>query len=407
MKTNTFTTVVSSQVELADRFTMDNDAFARHIKHQMLAARSRRGVWGHELELRALHGASFKYWSARSRQMFMDICKLALETKDRKAFVTTFATHLPALEAEFDAFSKKQAGLFTALGASSDMSSFLSLPVRTAVGSVAFRSFDKRELVEYIVGVGQYDADTRFGYDDAKACADWQTVQVEMGALRALFHEHELGAQAWERVYTGMFTKERRAALMEMNTFTTRKNNNEWDAKVAHLSEANQRNISNGEVHHLLSALLKQFDFLAELNTRRLERELERKMGEYNRLYAGSADSQADWELGKDDFLGEELSKGMARLQEEYDELVGFTQTVIDALLSANEVFKPVHGPLAWMHVKKAGEYVKVETQNEARILRQLAWEARIDEQLTIEWERISAERLAAIDDAMQKSYVA
>ena len=41
MKTITFTSSVSTAVEFADRFQMDNLDFAKHIKHQMLAARSR------------------------------------------------------------------------------------------------------------------------------------------------------------------------------------------------------------------------------------------------------------------------------------------------------------------------------------------------------------------------------
>ena len=59
MKTITFTSTVSTTVEFAHRFEMDNLAFAKHIKHQMLAARSRYGVWDRELELRGLLSASY------------------------------------------------------------------------------------------------------------------------------------------------------------------------------------------------------------------------------------------------------------------------------------------------------------------------------------------------------------
>ena len=406
MKNTAFTSIVSNKVELADRFAMDNAEFAKHIKHLMLTARTKRDVWNQELELRALHGASFKYWSSRSRQMFMNICKEALDATDHMALCKVFAARLPEIEVEYDAFSKKQAGLFTALGASSDLSSFLALPVRTAVGSVSFISFDKKTLVEYLVGAGQFDKDTRFNHDDAKACADWQTANVEMAAIRSLFMEHELGRETWDRVYTGRFTKERRKALMEMGDFTTRINNNEWDAKVAHLSEQLQRNISNGEVHHLLSALLKQFDFLSELRSRTTERALEQKVNELKALHSGSSDSVATWELGKDDFLGEEMGKGMAEMQEEFDDLTNYISQVINMLHAANEVFKPVHGPLAYLHIRKGDEYIKVDSQTQARMLRKMAWDAKIDERNVLEWETLSTERLAAIDEAMKKSYI-
>lgn len=405
MKTITFTSTVSTDVEFADRFQMDNMDFAKHIKHQMLAARSRRGVWGRELELRGLLSASYKYWSAVSRQMLMDICKEAIHTLDHRAFCAVFATKLPDMEEAYDTFAKKQAGIITALGASSAISSFLNLPIRTAAGASVWTGFTKAEFVNYLVGAAPYTRETRFSIDDARECADWQSVQVDILGLRTLICEHEVGQRAWDSVYNSQYTKQRRRALMDMDHVTTRQNNNAWDMAVASLPERQRYNVTNGEVHHLMGALLRQLDFGIELSLRVKERELEGKMAEYRRLHAGSADSAADWELGKDDFLeGQRL--GMAVLQREYDELVEFAEQVEAALHASNEPMKAVHGALSYMWVKKGDEYVKVEDKRQARILRQLAWEEKRDAQAALEWDRISTERLAAIDAAMKASYV-
>lgn len=405
MKTITFTSTVSTTVEFADRFQMDNLDFAKHIKHQMLAARSRRGVWDRELELRGLLSASYKYWSAVSRQMLMDICKEAIHTLDHRAFCAVFATKLPAMEDAYDTFAKKQAGIITALGASSAISSFLNLPIRTAAGASVWTGFTKAEFVNYLVGAAPYTRETRFSIDDARECADWQSVQVDILGLRTLICEHEVGQRAWDSVYNSHYTKQRRRALMDMDHVTTRQNNNAWDMAVASLPERQRYNVTNGEVHHLMGALLRQLDFGIDLSLRVKERELEGKMAEYRRLHAGSADSAADWELGKDDFL-EEQRLGMAVLQREYDELVEFAEQVEAALHASNEPLKAVHGALSYMWVKKGDEYVKVEDKRQARILRQLAWEEKRDAQAALEWDRISTERLAAIDAAMKASYV-
>lgn len=405
MKTITFTSTVSTTVEFADRFQMDNMDFGKHIKHQMLAARSRRGVWDRELELRGLLSASYKYWSAVSRQMLMDICKEAIHTTDHRAFCAVFATKLPAMEEAYDTFAKKQAGIITALGASSAISSFLNLPIRTAAGASVWTGFTKAEFVNYLVGAAPYSRETRFGVEDAKEVADWGHIQVDVAGLRAMFSEHEVGQRAWDSVYNSHYTKQRRRALMDMDHVTTRQNNNAWDMAVASLPERQRYNVTNGEVHHLMGALLRQLDFGIELSLRIKERELEGKMAEYRRLHAGSADSAADWELGKDDFL-EEQRLGMAVLQREYDELVEFAEQVEAALHASNEPLKAVHGALSYMWVKKGDEYVKVEDKRQARILRQLAWEEKRDAQAALEWDRISTERLAAIDAAMKASYV-
>lgn len=405
MKTITFTSTVSTNVEFADRFQMDNLDFAKHIKHQMLAARSRYGVWDRELELRGLLSASYKYWSTVSRQMLMAICQEALHAKDHREFCAIFATKLPAMEEAYDTFAKKQAGIITALGASSAISSFLNLPIRTAPGASVWTGFTKSEFVNYLVGAAPYTRETRFSIDDAREVADWQSVQVDILGLRTLICEHEVGQRAWDSVYNSQYTKQRRRALMDMDHVTTRQNNNAWGMAVAGLPERLQYNPTNGEVHHLMGALLRQLDFGIELSLRVKERELESKMAEYRRLYAGSADSEADWELGKDDFL-EEQRPGMATLQREYDELVEFAEQVEEALHTSNAPFKSVHGALSYMWVKKGDEYVKVDDKRQAHILRQLAWEEKRDAQAALEWDRISTERLAAIDAAMKASYV-
>ena len=405
MKTITFTSTVSTAVEFADRFQMDNLDFAKHIKHQMLAARSRRGVWDRELELRGLLSASYKYWSAVSRQMLMDICKEAIHTLDHRAFCAVFATKLPAMEEAYDTFAKKQAGIITALGASSAISSFLNLPIRTAAGASVWTGFTKAEFVNYLVGAAPYSRETRFGVDDAKEVADWGHIQVDMAGLRAMFSEHEVGQRAWDSVYNSQFTKLRRRLLMEMDTVVSRQGNNAWDMAVASLPERQRYNVTNGEVHHLMGALLRQLDFGVELGLRTKERELEAKMAEFKRLYAGSSESEADWEMGRDDFLDEHHA-GMAQLQQEYDDLAVFAQQLEEALHASNEPLKAVHGALSYMWVKKGDEYVKVEDKRQARILRQLAWEEKRDAQAALEWDRISTERLAAIDAAMKASYV-
>lgn len=406
MKTNTFTTVVSTTVELADRFAMDNLSFAKHLKHQVLGARSRRGVWDRELELRGLLSASYKYWADSSRKMLMDICKEAIHTTDHRAFCAVFAAKLAAMEEAYDTFAKKQAGVIAALGASSAISSFITLPIRTAAGASVWTGFTKAEFVNYLVGAAPYTRETRFSIDDARKCADWQSVQVDILGLRTLVCGHAVGQRAWDSVYNSRYTKQRRRALMDMDHVTTRQNNNAWDMAVASLPERQRYNVTNGEVHHLMGALLRQLDFSIELSLRVKERELEGKMAEYRRLHAGSADSAADWELGKDDFL-EEQRLGMAVLQREFDELVEFAEQVEAALHASNEPLKAVHGALSYMWVKKGDEYVKVEDKRQARILRQLAWEEKRDAQAALEWDRISTERLAAIDAAMKASYVA
>ena len=58
------------------------------------------------------------------------------------------------------------------------------------------------------------------------------------------------------------------------------------------------------------------------------------------------------------------------------------------------------------MWIKKDGEYVKVEDKRQAHILRQVAWEEKRDAQAALEWDRISTDRLAAIDAAMKASYL-
>lgn len=405
MKAITFTTPVSNTVEFADRFEMDNLDFAKHIKHQMLAARSRYGVWDRELELRGLLSASYKYWSAVSRQMLMGICQEALHAKDHREFCAIFATKIPAMEEAYDLFSKKQAGVITALGASSAISSFINLPIRTAPGASVWTGFTKSEFVNYLVGAEPYTRETRFSIDDARECADWQSVQVDILGLRTLICEHEVGQRAWDSVYNSPYTKQRRLALMDMDHVTTRQNNNAWDMAAAGLPERQRYNVTNGEVHHLMGGLLRQLDFGIELSLRVKERELEGKMAEYRRLYAGAADSEADWELGKDDFL-EEQRLGMAVLQREYDELVEFAEQVEAALHASNAPFKSVHGALSYMWIKKGGEYVKVEDKRQAHILRQVAWEEKRDAQAALEWDRISTDRLAAIDAAMKASYL-
>jgi hypothetical protein len=406
MKNITFTSTVSTVVDFADRFQMDNLEFAKHIKHQMLAARTRRDVWGQELELRGLLSASYKYWSAVSRQMLMEICQEAIHTTDHRAFCAVFATKLPAMEEAYDLFSKKQAGVITALGASSAISSFVNLPIRTAAGASVWTGFTKGEFVNYLVGAAPYNRETRFSIDDARGVADWQHTVVDMAGLRALFSENDVGQRAWDSVYNSQFTKQRRKTLMDLDTVVTRQASNAWDMAVASLPERQRYNVTNGEVHHLFGALMRQFDFGAELALRTKERELEAKVAEHRRLYAGSADSAADWELGKDDFLGEELSRGMAVLQREHEELEAFVAQVESALHNSNEPLKAVHGGLSYLWIRKGDEYIKVEDKRQARILRQNAWEAKRDALAVLEWDRLSTERLAAIDEAMKASYL-
>ncbi|MBM7454479.1 hypothetical protein HNR62_000308 [Oceanisphaera litoralis] len=406
MNAITFTKAVATEIRLSAEFNMPTAEFQKLVSNEMLKARTKYDAWNDKSTmLRALHKESYAFWRVHSTEAMRVMCTDALGVKDHREFCAVFAKGLTKLEAEYDLFCKKQAGLFTALGANTAMSGFVTLRMETAAGSGVYHTFDKEQLVHYIVGVGQYSKETRFNKDDARRVADLFSVEVDMAGLKALFHEHPVAAEAWEKVMTSPYTKERRKALLQQDHFTTRKNNNGFDGMVTHLPENKRYNPTNGEVHHLLSALLKQWEFGYNLARRAIERDLEASNAAYKALHTGG-ESIADWELGRTDAWGEEWV-GDYELHNRLDELFNIDRHIQAALHGANKVLEAVHGKLAFHHIRKDGEFIKVTDRNAANALRLGAWYEKRDAQAAAEWETLTAARLDAIAKVMATTFKA
>lgn len=402
--TSGFATRIESPVELRATFELAPMEFGKTVKHQLLAARTKGQVWDDSLGLRALHKASFAYWRARSLEMFQALCVQALPARSRHEFVAVFAAGMPAMKAEYAEFVRKQGALFAALGANSDLSSFLTLGVRTPEGGMTFKGFTSKELVQYLCGAGEY-AGAAFGQDEAKAIADLHKVRVDMAGLRELFGSHPVGVDTWTRVLEGLFTKPRRRLLMAQDTVWTRTEVSAWQDAVLALPEKDRRPVKNSDVHHLLGALLKQLDFLVELHLRTLDRDIESKLREWESLHAGSSEGRADWEMGRDDFLDVHHA-GMVELQTQRDDLEAFALHAIATLEATNTPFEAVHGTLAWLHIKKGDTFIKVTSQAEARVIRKLSWDQKVLERQVVEWDKLSGERLEAIDAALRTPWL-
>lgn len=419
---NTITSFVSVQpvvIELASHFEQDNLTFSRNIKHMMLAARNQYDVWSEGVGLRGLLTASYKYWAARSREIFGSIAEESLSAKNHGEFVAVWARRIGELEVEYDRFAQKQMGLKTVLGATSALSSFYSMRVEVAQGSGVWKSYSKQDLVHYIAGVAPYTRDTRFDKEDAKQAADWHRVTLDVNALREMFFANEVGVRAWESVLNSQFTSPRRRALMSLsNTITTKEQNGEWDLAISNLPEGKRYNVTNGEVHHLLGALLKQLSYGLPFALIPMEKAMADKGDEIAREEMRAYVPNAVWGGEAVNEKGEAKTEQyrvweiqMEELQAAHYALVTWADELEAALHASNQPLKAVHGDLSYLWVVSEGRdgkpvYVKVTDKLEADRIRHVTWTEKRDAQAAVRWDRMTSERLDAVDAVMSKSYI-
>lgn len=405
----------------------------RIISHEHLKLRGPSDRWNRDVTmLPGLLEESREWWAEHTRARLAAAAQQALHAVDHRGMLVVYKDVMDQLAAEYNAFGKKQNMLLTALrhpkgwhtwdfenqqGVELEMSSFLVVPLKTPTAWTR-KAFTKAEMVDFMVGRGEYDRESRFNKDDNKTWADKYPVRVHMAGLREFFLDTEEGTRAWESVYNSQFTTQRRKALMEMDWIITNPPRrlagvdsdakNAWEARVIEFKEGERGSPRNGEIHHLLGALNKQFDFGAALRERTMARELEEMMAAYRNLQPGMCDGVADWEGGRADFLGEEHT-GAIELRAKAEELELFHKLVQTTLNRTNAAFEAVHGPLAfqWVLDETTGKFAKITDQSQARAMSYAVWQSKRDAEKRAEWEEHQTLTLNAIRAAMEAEYIA
>lgn len=405
----------------------------RIISHEHLKMNGPSDRWNRDRTLLpGLLEESREWWAEHTRARLAEAAQRASKATDHRGMLVAYKATFDQLEVEFNAFGKKQAMVLEALrhpngwhtwdfanaqGVELERSSFLVVPLKTPIAWTR-KAFTLTEMADFMVGRGEYDRESRFNRDDNKVWADKYPVRVNMLGLREFFMDTEERARAWTSVYNGQFTSQRRKALMDMDWVVTnpprRLNStdsdakNAWDAKVMEFKEGERGAPRNGEIHHLLGALNKQFDFGAALQERVMAKELEVMMAAGRNVYTGIHDSEADWECGRADFLGED-QPGARELRIKAEELDLFHKMVQTTLNRTNAAFEAVHGALAfqWVLDEATGKYTKITDQGQARSLSYAVWQSKRDAKKQAEWEEHQTLTLEAIRRAMEATYTA
>ena len=101
----------------------------------------------------------------------------------------------------------------------------------------------------------------------------------------------------------------------------------------------------------------------------------------------------------------------MEELQAAHYALVTWADELEAALHASNQPLKAVHGELSYAWVVSEGRdgkpvYVKVTDKLEADRIRHVTWTEKRDAQAAVRWDRMTSERLDAVDAVMSKSYI-
>jgi len=431
-QTPTFSEVVVPEINLGLFARTNVAAMAKEVSHAMLAMRGASDRWNRDISvLPALLEESREWWVEHTRERVAACAQEAAKALDHKGMLRVWARMLDQLALEYNTFCKKQGMVLEGLrhpkgwhtwdrengqGVELELNSFIVLTLKTPT-SWTRKAFTKAELVDFMVGRGEYDTATRFNREDNKSLADRYPVRLHMAGLRDFFLDTEEGKAAWLSVYNSPFTKQRRKALMEQDWVLTNPPRrlcgvdsdakNAWDKAAEAFPEGKRGAPRNGELHHLLGALNRQFDFGAALRERSLNRELEQMMAAQRALHTGMADGEHDWELGRDDFLGTQ-HPGAIELRTKYEDQELFHALVQEVLRKANLAFEPVHGELAfqWIVNEAEGTYTKVTDKNKARALSYAVWQAKNDARKAAEWEEHQTLTLDNIREAMERNYI-
>lgn len=432
----TFTKIVEVESQQAAQFDMPIKDFIREVMRASVAAKTDRAAWSKEGVLRGLLTASHGYWARKSTAMFGEACKKARNANDHKELVTIMANELRPMVEAYEDFAKKQFAVITALRAKGGISPFIKLRLVICEGSSIQKSFSYKDLQMFLVGAGDYDVNTRFNQEDARRFSSYERIQFDVAGLRGLMDSMvvrdsfltadptwvAVGTRAWDWVLEGIYTKQRRVALMNMDKVTSRTNDPAWDEAVAHMKESLRYNVTNGDIHHLLGALMVQFSFSATLNLRRMQTEIEQHAALIER------EDNAPWSANNANrgvWAGSAVRKDGTILTEQYgvwkrdhdamvDEMKAFAdwaQDVEAALIESNKPLEGAFGELSYKWVATEGadgkrQFIKITDRAQAMELRDAQWQAKRDAEAEAKRDRELPMLLKAIEGVLTMSFI-